>query len=158
MNNIDKLEFKLIDAKKSNEPWAEDCETPIFVVEIYINGKEVVPILKEIEQPYCDAEGTPEIAGGYGHNLPEDLYKALSEAIIEGTYSNKYGVELLCCRDCGFSGCWSAITHIRQTEDYIYWESFENNHRKNWKYNLSYKFDKAEYDKAMKQLKSYISN
>lgn len=158
MNNVDKLEFKLIDAKKSNEAWAEDCEKSIFVVEIYINGKEIVSMLKEIEQPYCDTEGASEIAGGYGHNLPEDLYKNLSEAIIEDTYSNKYGVTLLCCRDCGFSGCWSVILSVRQTKDYVYWENFRHNHRENWKYNLSYKFDRTEYDKAMEQLKSFISN
>lgn len=158
MNNIDKIEFKLIDAKTANESWTEDFEKSVPAVEIYINGKEIVFIFKEIEQPYCDKEGHPELAGDYGHNTPKELYTDLSEAVVEGTYSNEYGAYLLCCMGCGESGCWSVKTHIRKTEEYVYWENFKNEHRKDWQYNLLYKFDRTEYNKALEQLKSYISN
>lgn len=151
MNDIDKIEFKLIDAKAANEIWAEGYEEDFFVAQIYLNGKEIVPILKEIEQPFCNKEGTPEISGCYGHNLPEELYDSLSKAI-----NTNHEAALLCCDDCGFSGCWSVLVSVRQTEKYVYWENFRQNHRANWRYNLSYKFDRDEYNKAMEQLKSYI--
>lgn len=155
--NVDKIEFKLIDAKTANEPWSEDFEKSVSVIEIYINGKEIVSVLKEIEQPYCDEEGNPQLAGDYGHNTPEELYKDLSDAVTEDTYSNKCGAYLLCCRGCGFSGCWSVEISVRQTDEYVYWENFRQNHRENWQYNLLYKFDRTEYDKAMEQLKSFIN-
>lgn len=156
MNNTDKLEFKLINAKEANEAWAEDYEKTFYVVEIYLNGKELVPILKEIEQPFCDKEGTPEIAGGYGHNLPEELYNDLTEAAKEGAFSEDHEAALLCCDGCGFSGCWSVMVSVRQTEKYVYWENFRQNHRADWQYNLSYRFDREEYNTAMAQMKSYI--
>ena len=150
----DKLEFKLIDPVKNGEEWADDRKD-CRAVEIYLNGREIIDILKEIEMPFAKEEGHPDIAGGYAHNTPKFLYRSLSETLVEGTYSNNYGAELLCCSSCGSSGCWSAIVHVRQDKDFVYWENFEQNHRENWKYNLSYKFDRTEYEKESEKLKGF---
>lgn len=151
----DKLEFKLIKPSSKGEIWAEDEGRNLRAVEIYINNRELVDILREIEKPFAEEEGHPNLAGGYGHNIPQILYKDFTEALIPETYSQLYGVELLCCKDCGVPGCWSPKAKIRQDEEFVYWEDFCQNHRKNWVYNLSYKFAKAEYEAEMEKLKSF---
>ena len=154
----DKLEFKLIDPVQNGEKWADDeifVRKDLRAVEIYLNGHEIIDILKEIEMPFALDEGHPDIAGGYGHNEPKILYRDLSESLVEGTYNQKYGVELLCCGSCGFSGCWSAVAYVRRDDDFVYWENFKQNHRENWKYDLSYKFDRNEYEKQMEKLKKF---
>lgn len=107
--------------------------------------------MKPIEQPYCDEEGHPDIAGSYGHNSPKYLYESLMNAMKKDSYGAKDGVELLCCGGCGDSGCWSALAFIREDEEFVYWEKIEHNHR-NWEYNLSYKFEKSVYYKALESL------
>ena len=154
----DKIEFRLINPVEKGEEWAEDymfgSKEP-RAVEIYINNREIIDILKEIELPFAEEEGHPSLAGGYGHNVPKFLYESLNDAFVEGTYNQQCGVEILCCGDCGFPGCWSAVAYVRQDDDFVYWENFRQNHRKNWKYNLSYKFDRAEYEKEMEKLKGF---
>lgn len=154
----DKLEFKLIDPIEKCEEWADPSDEKIRAVEIYINGREIVDILKELEMPFADEEGHPTLAGAYGHRIPKELYNVLSESLIENSYEWEYGAEVLCCNDCGFPGCWSATVKIRQDEKFVYWENFEQNHRKNWKYDLSFKFDKNEYEKEFEKLKSFAED
>lgn len=58
----------------------------------------------------------------------------------------------------GISECWFVVTYVRQTKDYVYWENFKHNRKENQKYNLSYKFYRAGYDKAIERIKPYIKN
>lgn len=152
----DQLEFKLVNAKEAKEEWMLDFDFEGDIAEIYINGQEIIPFLKEIEEPYAAEEGHPDIAGAYGHRLPKKLYKELMEAFEEGTYVNQEGAELLCCGGCGLSCCWSIVVFIKQDERYVYWYKFEHNHRE-WEYNLSYKFDKKDYMQALEVLKKGFS-
>ena len=153
----DTLEFKIIDPKKKGESWAESGSFPegLRAVEIYINGQELVDIVREIEDPFAQKEGHPNIAGAYGHNTPKFLYKELSEAFDDNSYSSKYGVPLLCCRDCGVWGCWDIDVMVRRDDEFVYWENFRQGHRKNWLYNLSYKFDRTEYEREIEKLKGF---
>ena len=47
--DMDVLEFKIINPK-GKEKWADDCDIS-EVVEIYINGSEIVEFIKELEIP-----------------------------------------------------------------------------------------------------------
>lgn len=143
----DKISFKVINPK-GKEAWADDYDIS-EVVEIYINDTELVDILYEIERQYASEEGHPNLAGAYGHNTPKELVDNLLEASAD---CHEDGVELLCCSGCGFSGCWSILVYIKYDADYVHWYKFEHNHR-NWKYNISYKFDRIEYEKALKELR-----
>ena len=116
---VDQLEFKLVKASEVNEDWMDDFDIEGNIVEIYINGQEIIPLLKKIEEPYAIEEGYPDLAGGYGHRLSEELHKELTEAFCEGTYAYKEGVELLCCSACGISGCWSVVVYVKQEEDFV---------------------------------------
>ncbi len=148
MNDI--IEFKIVNPQNKEE-WIEEYSNIDAVAEIYINGTEIIDILKPIEQPYCDEEGHPDIAGSYGHNTPKYLYESLMNAMNKESYESKDGVELLCCGGCGYSGCWSTLVFIRDDEKFVYWEKIEHNHR-DWKYNLSYKFEKLAYYRALETL------
>lgn len=139
--DVDALEFRIINPK-GIEAWADDCDI-CEAVEIYINGREIVELLKEIETPFAIDEGEIDLAGAYGHLTPAELYSELNDADESA---------LLCCDSCGLIGCWSVLVSVEMDEKYVYWKEFEHNHRK-WKYNISYKFDRKEYEDALKQLK-----
>jgi len=149
---IDSIKFRLINLIEEKEEWALDYESLPTAVEIYINNHELISILKEIEAPFAEAEGHSDLAGAYGHISSNLLYKDLSDVLNGNKFLMENGVELLCCSGCGDSGCWSILVFVSQDEDYIYWNNFKHNHR-NWKYDISYKFDKKEYMKALQQLK-----
>jgi len=141
--DIDVLEFRIINPK-GKEKWADDCDIN-EVVEIYINGREIVEFLKEIEKPFVINEGEIDLAGAYGHLTPDELYEELNDTEESA---------LLCCDACGLSGCWSVLTTVEIDENYVCWKAFRHNHRE-WKYNLIYKFDRKEYEDSLKQLESF---
>lgn len=145
------LNFKLIDPILNDEEWAKDMKNPPKVVEIYIDGVEITEIFRKIEVPYCEQEGHPNLAGDYGHMPVKELYEDLSEATIEGSYSNKLGVYPVCCGGCGEPGCWSVTFRVRESDEFVWWYGFEHEHR-NWEYNLEFKFLKSDYLKEMNKL------
>lgn len=148
---INHLNFKLIDPVLADEEWAKDWKNPPKVVEIYVDGVEIAEIYRKIEVPYCEQEGHPNLAGDYGHMPVKELYEDLSEATIEGSYSNKLGVYPVCCGGCGEPGCWSVTFHVRESDEFVWWYGFEHEHR-NWEYNLEFKFLKSDYLKEMNKL------
>lgn len=141
-NDVDILNFEIINPK-GIEDWADDCDVS-EVVEIYINGREIIELLREIETPLAMGEGHIGIAGAYGHLTPKQLYSELTD--LEEC-------ALLCCGDCGFIGCWSVLVNVEMDERYVYWKEFRNNHR-DWEYNISYKFDRLEYENVLKTIAS----
>ncbi len=151
----DNIRFNIINPQ-GIEAWAGDCKIS-QVVEIYINDKEFIDILRELEGPYAAEEGHPSLAGAYGHLTPKELIANLAGAGNKNEAYEDEGAELLCCSGCGFSGCWSIVVHIKQDSEYVYWYKFEHNHR-NWEYNISYKFDRKEYEKALEEMKALSCN
>ena len=149
----DQIEFRIFDPK-GKEIWVDDfySETDIRLVAIYLNGREIVDILKEIELAY-DTE-TP---GSYGHLTPKNLYRNLSDALIPGTYSHDHETFFLCCESCGIDGCWSVVATVTQDENYVYWTDFRQPHRPEWKYPISYRFRRMQYEKEMNKLNAYQS-
>ena len=139
-SDVDILKFEIINPK-GKEDWADDYDAS-EAVEIYINGREIIELLKEIETPLAMDEGHIGIAGAYGHLTPKQLYSELND--IEES-------ALLCCGDCGFIGCWSIFIRVEMDKGYVYWKEFRNNHR-DWKYNVSYKFNRQEYENALKTI------
>ncbi len=142
----DKIEFIRSDPALKGEEWAMEYSAPHVSAEIYINGRELADILKDEELAYAEAEGHPSLAGAYGHIAPYKLYTALNKA-----YDNGGRAELLCCRQCGETGCWSVSMHIIRDGKYVCWQEFKHIHRE-WHYSLSYKFSAPEYEKALEKL------
>ena len=143
----DKIRFKLVAPASINE---DDYHNK-NVVEIYINNREIVSILKPIEERIKDYDDGVD-PGGYGHRIAKELYHELSKALIPGTCENKYGAEILCCRSCGEPGCWSPMVKVTEEKEFVKW-TLVHNHRK-WDYKLTYRFKKEAYEAALYSLKT----
>lgn len=150
-SQINHLKFKLIDPVIANERWTEGENNLPDVVEIYIDDVEITEIFRKIEVPYCEQEGHPNLAGDYGHIPAKELYRDLCEATIEGSYSYDLGVYPVCCGACGEPGCWSVTFRVRESDDFVWWYKFEHE-RREWKYDLEFKFLKSDYLKEMNKL------
>lgn len=125
------------------------------LVEIYINSKEIVPILIKCELSYQLKDDVKDV-GSYGHLIARHFLYSLNEVKIAGSYSNEYGVYLVCCDGCGEPGCASVSTKISEDANYVYWTDFENEHMRDWKYNISYMFEKNKYYKEIKRFEKML--
>lgn len=149
----------MFDSIKAGEPWAADYGSNHQVVEVIIDGKSILDIIRRIEKPYLQEEGLLRLqdhGNDYGHISPKDLYDSLLSATVNGSFSYDFGVYLFCCGGCGEPGCWSVTFHVKEDEKFVCWYNFEHNHR-DWAYNLNYKFEKKAYQMAMNKLQ-YMSD
>lgn len=151
MKNINILQFREIkpvqEGEKMTAAW-KSCN----VVEILIDGKDILDIIHEIEVPYMKEEGM-ELEDAYGHLPPPKLYSYLSEAMTPESFSYTYGAYICCCGDCGETGCWSVTIRVKEEDGYIIWYDFEHEHR-DWKYDLQFRFEKEQYLAAMNDLRA----
>lgn len=152
MEGFNTLDFKMIDPAEAGEEWAVDSETIYRAVEIYIDGREILEIIREIEIPYVE-EDEHVFAGDYGHVSPKSLYGELSSATDEGSFSHSWGVYLFCCGSCGEPTCWSVTILVKEDGESVYWYDFRHEHMA-WDYNLTYRFEKNQYARAMQKLKN----
>lgn len=142
---MDTLQFRFFDPR-GKETWADDFPGKEHkATEIYLNGVELVAILKKIELPYATAEGATDLAGDYGHQTPSSLYFSLTSCGDEE-------VDLLCCRSCGEVGCWTISIDIERDDHFVWWKNFHNCYR-DWEYNLLYQFDRTAYEAVLEQLR-----
>ena len=89
----DILEFKIIDPIAKKEEWALDYindNIKISAVEIYINGREIIDIFKEIETPFAKKENHPNLAGDYGHREIQYFYEDLTNKIQDNKQNVYY--------------------------------------------------------------------
>lgn len=112
-------------------------------VAIFINGKEIVDIIHEVEL----SQWKQKI--DYIHQQPHELYKRLENVMQFEDES----VEILCCI-CGTIECNSPVVHIRSDDDYVYWDKITHNQMQ-WVYNLTYKFNKKLYEIELEKLRSW---
>ena len=95
-------------------------------VEVYINDKKFIEILKEIELAY-----DPKIAGEY-IGLPPEVVFLPSKHFFGQPHNWYFGsdgkVPVLQCT-CGSPGCWDFLVKITIEEDRVIWSEFEQPHR-----------------------------
>jgi len=125
-------------------------------VTIYINERNLIDLVREVEMPLAIAEGHPKIAGGYFGLSSDDLFlpsKHLLGEPIWGVYKYHDGkVSVLEC-ECGAPGCWPFLVNITVDDDRVVWSGFEQPHRsglksaKPWTYDALKPFvsDKGQY-------------
>ncbi len=156
---MDRLEFKLFDAVAAGEPWAqwESAVGPeIPVAGIYINGRELGEIVKELERR------TDPQAQGYGHRKPRQLRDALTVYCDPDEryrdwreYLHRQGVELFCCLQCGLPECGSPTVRPRRVGSRVIWTLGHNRPDKARDYEgLTFTFDAGQYREALEQLRS----
>ena len=151
LNYTDILELRLINYEELNGEYLDWFEDNKFV-DIIINGEPLLKTIKQLETEYCEKEGYPELAGDYGYNTAECMKEDLTEALIPDTYNYDYGVYLYCCAGCGVAGCWSVCCIFRETDGLIEMKGFKHNHRKDWVYNLHYRFSKENFYNELNKL------
>lgn len=145
--HTDNLSFKLADPKELGEEWALKLQESPTVAEVYINGEELISIVRERESKIKDADDLCE-PGSYGHLSVDELYRELREAQT-GQYEYAH---LLCCNNCGDCFCWSVQVKISVGLKYVTWTLFHN-HR-DWEYDLTYRFDKQMYSEFIENIRA----
>ncbi len=151
---MNKLEVKIVNSKYQDSSLYKE-------IKLFIDGINLIEILKEIEKPFAEKEEHAEIAGHYsGLNIkstkPEQF---LGKSEDFGEAEEK--VALLDC-PCGCEGCWTFAAKISETENLIIWSNFEQVHRKGelsdviWNYDSlgKFEFDREEYLKELEKLKT----
>lgn len=130
------------------------------VVDIYINNRNLLDILKKVELPYALAEGKDAviIAGNYEGLPAEDIFYPSRHIWGEALPIHEYvegKISLLDC-NCGCYGCWPFQVKISLHDDRVIWSDFEQPHRslENWTYKeLSpFIFDIKQYEMEWKKL------
>ncbi len=133
------------------------------VVDFLIDGRNLIDIVREIEQPFADGEGHPDIAGEY-EGLPAEVTFLPSRHLLGDAhewYESPSGeaahkIVLLRCGSCGSDGCWPLLVKITATEGSVIWSDFEQPHRnypeleehKRWRYDGlgPFIFDRRQYE------------
>ena len=138
----DTIDFRI---EKLKLDWKErDCCV------ILINGKELLPIIREKEVEFfkkanLDIKG----AGNYNYLEPNDLYVYL--AYTDLTYGD-VKAPILCC-SCDEVGCSCVKVEIGRPLGAVIWKNFESC-RKSWKFGLKFQFEPRAYGDFMKRLRA----
>lgn len=137
--------------------------------EIYINNRSLIDIVKEIELPYAQIEYDARIEEGEDPSelyvmagdyipLPLSMVKSPSRHLLDKPLGiaekgfilppddpSRNKTTLLGC-SCGIIECWFLLAQITLTKTTVQWSDFQQFHRQEWKYNLSFIFDRHEYE------------
>lgn len=128
-------------------------------VDIYINDRNLIDIVSEIELPYATHEGHPDIAGGYMGLSPNTVFFP-SRHFLGGhmaEISDTQKTEIFACGSCGEVGCWPLLVQISVHENIVVWHDFEQPYRdkdsrvSHWQYDKlgPFVFDKEQYLSAL---------
>ena len=127
----------------------------IDAVEIFVNDRNLVEILREVELPFAAREGKPRSAGKYVGLPSEDIFlpspRLLGEPVKYYDYDSSQGkIAVLGC-GCGDMGCWPFRVRITLREDVVVWDGFEQPHRHTWRYDelRPFVFDRTQYLSAL---------
>jgi hypothetical protein len=117
-------------------------EVDAEVVRVFIDGSDLVDLVRPIELPFAAAEGHPEIAGGYDGLLPRDWLELPEQDGGDGRAA------LLACAGCGEPGCWPLRARVEVRSGSVTWSDFQQPHRPAWSYASlgPFVFDRAQYD------------
>jgi hypothetical protein len=127
----------------------------VDAVNVFVNGRNLVDVLREVELPFRAREGKPDLASRYVGLPPEEIFLPSPRLLGEPTtYYDHDSVEgkiaVLGC-GCGDVGCWPFRVKITLREDVVIWDGFEQPHRRAWRYDemRPFVFDRAQYLSAL---------
>lgn len=132
------------------EVYDEAYGGPLSEVAIFINDRNLIDILREIELPFAQEEGLPERAGSYAGLRPEMMFLPSRYLLGEPVYGDK--VDIFQC-ECGSLECWPFSVRITMQNNKVIWDEFEQPHRTEnhpgggWSYDRlkPFVFDKRQY-------------
>ena len=123
-------------------------------VDIFVNDRNLVDIVREVELPFAARGGKPRLAGTYIGLPAEDVFLPSPRLLGETTRYPFDGlggkVAVLGCV-CGDVGCWPFRVRIELREDVVIWDGFEQPHRRKWRYDemRPFVFDRTQYFSAL---------
>jgi hypothetical protein len=126
---------------------------------ITLDGRDLSEVVGEHERRYAEAEGHPQIAGGYAGLDPRQLDGPISAHFLGGPGSHlacgppEKTVLLICT--CGEPGCWPLMASIEVRPDEVVWREFEQPHRRGrWSYESfgPFVFDRPQYEQALRSV------
>lgn len=134
--------------------WSDD-DRVVDVVSIFINDRNMIDLIRELELPFARREGHPDLAGSY-LGLPPDVMLFPSRYLLgegEDFWDDDGKVSLYGCV-CGEVGCWPLRATVTVTLDTVVWSDFEQPHRgpdypvEYWKYDHfgPFVFNRAQYE------------
>ncbi|MEL7120906.1 MAG: hypothetical protein AAFO07_15750 [Bacteroidota bacterium] len=129
------------------------------VVDIYINGWNLIERLHAIELPFAANEGNPSLAGAYEGLPPLMVLPPNKHFWGQGNkdYTLQDGRTVLYeYAYSGVPGEWSFAVKIEVDSEGVSWDAFGNPKRNSWFYGVlgNYQFDLAQYRDALKDAKN----
>lgn len=141
-------------------------------VELRVNGRGLIDLVREVELPYAHSEYDNDIASGEAAEelgprdglagnylyLPGSHVSPPSKGLLGEPYPHGFITEpddprnrkslLLSCT-CGITDCWFLLATITVTADTVVWSDFCQFHR-DWIYDLGpFVFDRGRYEAAL---------
>ena len=143
----------MVDVLRLSVAQTDDAGHPTGTIDFEVNGRDLRDIVREIESPFAEAEGHPQLAGQYT-GLPASHLLPPSQHLFgqpTGAYGYTAKVTLLQC-SCGEPGCWPLLARVTTTADAVVWSEFEQPHRRGrWSYEKlgPFVFDRRQYERAI---------
>ena len=124
-------------------------EVDVDVVRILVDDSDLIDLARRVERPFANAEGHPDIAGGYDGLMPSE-WLALPER-----YSTDDRVAVLACA-CGEIGCWPLRVRVVIEDDRVTWTDFQQPYRESWDLSTlgPFVFDRAQYDREVMRIQA----
>lgn len=119
------------------------------VVSILINKKHLLETIKNYEIPFANREGYENLAGGYSYLHKYDFQRLFLNANLDEK------VVLLGC-PCGTYECWYLEAKLKFEEDSVTFCDFKNRQRRDWIYDISFKFDKKQFESELANIKNLL--
>lgn len=139
---FDRIQLKILPAGTLNLSWRDFDRALIF-----INGQNILDIVKKEEEKRCAGEKDKSSTGAYHPMNPAELYDYLTESEKS---KGKEDAAILCCT-CDEARCSAIHTKVLKTENSVLWKDVSNE----WKnpFKLSFTFELNEYEDFMRQLR-----
>ncbi|WLQ11911.1 hypothetical protein O5O45_19470 [Hahella aquimaris] len=139
--------------------------------EIWINGRPLLEIIKEVELPFAHRELEERVSKGesqdelsllagdyiYPHssslylpsrNLLDEPLSLADRGFVLEKDDPESGKSLLLECTCGIPECWFLQARIELTKTYVRWYDFSQFHR-DWDYSLEYVFERKDYESQL---------
>jgi hypothetical protein len=136
--------------------WDAEAADGMGAVRVEVDGRALADLIREVESPYAEAEGHPEIAGAYVGLRPWPLHGSLPEHFMGAAGSDLAcgppdKTVLLGC-ECSEPGCWPLMAQLAVEDHEVVWRAFEQPHRSGrWAHDNvgELRFDRSQYMAAL---------
>ena len=133
---------------------------PSEVIDVLVDGRPLADVVGEVEFPFAEREGKPDLAGSYQGLGPEQVDGSPRTHFMGSDESHLFSgprdkTILLGC-ECGEPGCWPLMARIEVTDRTVEWRDFMQPHRhETWRYDgLKFVFEREQYEEALTAIDS----